>query len=261
MLRGRWIPIVSVFFVAWAPDAGAITPGAFTASGTYQRVGAPDFTVGVGGTVEEVAGFVKGAGPTAQLGVDPLPDGLVLSFASTLSADGTDLVLRYDFTNTSLAQIASGVTFVSFLDAEIDEPVNTFFNEYGETDGVLAAGQGFEIDEPGFTFGDIYSNALAGALDGTNAVPFSAPEDVSMALSFLLGTLAPGQIARFELMISEDGDALGGFRLRQRDIELDSSTEITFSGAASVVPEPGTALLLGFGLSLLSGSARSRRRI
>ena len=69
-----------------------------------------------------------------------------------------------------------------FLDIEIDELVNTFFNEFGSVVGAPGAGLSWEIDEPGYVFGDIYTNFVAGALDGTNGVPSGSPDDVSFAL-------------------------------------------------------------------------------
>ncbi len=259
MLLGRPLLPIAALLLAGAPAAHAISPGAFSASGTYQRLGPPDFGIGAGGAAEEIAAFVMPAGDAVStlLGAGPLPAGLSLSFTTSLSVDLTDLVLRYDLTNDGGSPLA-GLTFVSFLDAEIDESSNTFFNEYGETGGILAAGQGFEIDEPGFVFGDIYTNAFAGMLDGTNAVPISDPDDVSLALSFVLGTLAPGQIARFEMMISEDGDSLGSFFLQQRDIDPASTTVITFSGTAAIVPEPGTVVLVAGGLAVLARRTRQR---
>ena len=63
-----------------------------------------------------------------------------------------------------------------FLDIEIDEAINTFFNEFGSVIGAPGAGLSWEIDEPGFGgFGDIYANFVAGALDSTNGVPSVPP--------------------------------------------------------------------------------------
>jgi hypothetical protein len=248
MLRCHGVPVWGLFLVLFsAAPVRAIVAQPFTAGGTYVRPAGdpPSFQIGSGGFVEEIAAFLVGG-----------PD-LALSFSSTLSPDATDLVLRYDVTNTGAA--SASLTFVSFFDAEIDETTNTFFNEYAETDGTPASGQSWEIDEPGYVSGDIYDNAQAGALDGTNAVGIGAPDDVSMALGFAIASLAPGQTARFEFLLSEDGDALGGFFLRQRDIDPLSTTAITYSGVASIVPEPGTALLVAAGAAGLAAFARRER--
>ena len=261
MLLGRYSALVMLFAAAIGSEAQAIAVAPLTASGTYARPpGPPSFQIGSGGFVEEIDAFLAGPGDAlaAQLSQQPPPAGLALAFSSALSADTTELSLVYDVTNTTAAPIA-GITFLSFFDAEIDESLNTFFNEYAETAGALAAGQGYEIDEPGFAFGDIIANARAASLDGTNAVPIGAPEDVSMALSFVIGLLNPGQTARFEILVSEDGDALGTFAIHQHDVDPRSSTVITYSGAASIVPEPGTALLLGFGAALLCARQRNER--
>ena len=260
MLRG-YLPLLPVLAgLVFAPTSGAIVAQPFTASGTYLRPAGspPSFQIGSGGFVEEIEAFLAGPGDAlaAQLSAQSPPAGLSLAFSSLLSADTTDLHLFYDVTNTSGGALA-GISFVSFVDAEIDEALNTFFNEFGETSGALAPGQGFEIDEPGFSFGDIFQNARATSLDGLNAVPESAPEDVSMALAFLITSLGAGQTARFEMLFSEDGDSLGGLTLRQRDVDPRSTTVITFSGAASIVPEPGTAALLALG----AGALALRRRL
>src|SRR4030095_7408025 len=66
-----------------------------------------------------------------------------------------------------------------FLDHEIDELDNTFFNEIGSTHYALAPGQSWEIDEPGFALppGDIYDHFQAGTL--SNSVDIGQ-DDVSM---------------------------------------------------------------------------------
>jgi hypothetical protein len=103
------------------------------------------------------------------------------------------------------------LTFLVFLDAEIDETANTFFNEFATTSGTLATGQNFEVDEPGLVFGDIFNNFLLGQLDGTNALPQGNPEDVSMALSFsfTVGAIGPGETLVVSVLISEDRTSIG----------------------------------------------------
>jgi hypothetical protein len=240
--------------VALGGEARAISNVTLSGSGTYLREGGPStFQIGAGGFVEEIEAFVAlpGQALATPLSQAPAPAGLALSFSSSLSPDTTDLRLVYDLTNTGAAALA-GVSFISFFDAEIDETLNTFFNEYAETSGSLAPGQAFEVDEPGFRSGDIFDNAGRAALDGTNAVGVNAPDDVSMALSFLIDLLAPGETARIEILISEDGDALGGLVIDQRDTDPRSTTSIRYSGALTIVPEPGSAFLMGAGLALLA---------
>lgn len=265
MLRCRCSLLIAFLLAAFAPAAHAIVTPVFGPNGTYVRPpGDPSgFLVGSGGTVEELGAFVaiagqdlNGAAPgtAAQLSMDPVPTGLGLAFSSTLLDADSTLRLRYDVTNQGAAAV-TGLSFLSFLDAEIDETTNTFFNEYATTAGALAPGEGYEVDEPGFAFGDIFDHLLAGSLDGTNAVGIASPDDVSMALSFLIASLAPGQTARFDLFVSQNGTATG-LRIDQLDVDPGSTTAITFSGVASVVPEPATAALLGLGLTVLAARAR-----
>lgn len=217
------------------------------------------FRLGTAGQVHELDAFLHIAGPGADPSV-PLSGGLqgpLLSWSPSFVADlynSSSILLTYEFQN--LSALAGSITFLSFLDAEIAEPGNTFFNEYATVSGVASPGQGFEVDEPGFTTGDIFDHLLAGALDGTNALPAGSPDDVAMALAFDLGPIAAGEIARIEILISESGDSLGGITLTHLDGI--NPTAITFSGRASIVPvpEPGTALLLGLGLGAIAASRR-----
>ncbi len=96
--------------------------------------------------------------------------------------------------------------FIAFFDHEIDEPVNTFFNEFGSVNGAPAAGQSWEIDEPGYVLGDIFTNFSTGTLDDTNGVPSPLVDDVSMALGWDL-LLASNQIATINLSVSTSAPA------------------------------------------------------
>jgi hypothetical protein len=267
VLRSRRAPALApVLFACLAalPAGAIVVGGAFGPGGEGGDANGQPIQIGPGGAVFEVDAFVSiegqdlnGAGTSgtsAQLSADPLPSGLAYAFASSLEDSDTDLRLRYTFTNNTGGALA-GVSFFSFVDAEIDEVLNTFFNEYAETSGSLASGQSFEADEPGFVFGDLFTNLLDGALDGSNGVPISAPDDVALALGFSLGTLGIGQSAIVEILLSQDGDRLGSFALTHRDSDPESLTVITLSGL--VVPEPATALLLAGGLAAI-GMARRR---
>jgi hypothetical protein len=150
---------------------------------------------------------------------------------------------------------------LAFFDHEIDETTNTFFNESGEAVGSAASGQSWEIDEPGYIFGDIYDNFLMASLDGTNGVPAGWEDDVSMAMgwdfslfsgqiatiTFSLGTMVPD--ADFYL-IHSDPDSL---------FASESAQSIYLSSRLAIVPEPGTLWLLGSGLLLMFSLRRERR--
>jgi len=148
-----------------------------------------------------------------------------------------------------------------FVDHEIDELVNTFFNEYGAAPVSPLAGQSWEIDEPGYAFGNIYNNFHAGALDNSNGVPLSAPDDVSMALGWNFN-LAAGETATISFFLGTDIPG-SGFYLAQTDddsvasIYLSSTLDI--GGGGTPVPEPGTFMLLACGLVGLVGWRRRRK--
>lgn len=169
-------------------------------------------------------------------------------------------------TGTGLGTITTEVTgaglhnLLVFLDIEIDEEVNGFYNEYGDALGAPLAGLMWEIDEPGYDFGDIYGNFLAGALDGTNAVPAALPDDVSFALGWSFA-LAGGEVATLRFSTSTTLPP-GGFYLRQTDPDSDSSvyfsSGMNITGGEQEVPEPATLWLLGAGLAF--GARRFVRR-
>ncbi len=279
----------SMIFLATAP-ALAITVDPFPATGQGGEINGQYFKVGRGGQVFELEGYVSAAGDdlnggfdgtSGQLGVDALRN-FDIAFSAELSDGDTDITLSYAITKTGGA--AQEVSFLSFLDAEIDvflNDDNTWFDELATTGGVLAAGQGYEIDEPGVVFGDILDNVFSGVLD--NGSGLGRPEDVSMALSFELGMMDIGDSAIVDIMISEDGDFLGTFWMTQTDAYPITGTEITYSGLVSsegsepgsepgnepgnepsgdpqsAIPEPSSALVFALGALVTSGAIRRRR--
>lgn len=160
----------------------------------------------------------------------------------------------------------AGLHYVGlFVDHEIDEPVNTYFNEFGAASGLPAAGQTWEIDEPGYVFGDIRTDGVdpgnfeSNALDNNNGVPFGSEDDVAMALAWDF-TLGAGEIAMIDYVL---GPAVPfGFHLIHTDPDSNASfhfsSELTIAGGPAPVPEPGTILLMSTGLGGLIGLGQRR---
>lgn len=147
---------------------------------------------------------------------------------------------------------------IGWFDHEIGEATNTYFNEYGAVHGTPVAGQSWEIDEPGWFFGDIYDHLLAGALNNDNGVPSTDPDDVSMAMGWNF-TLASDEWAVITLLLGENVPS-SGFYLAQTDPETLPEYTLYFSSALEkqVIPEPGTMLLVGSGVAGLFGLGRKR---
>jgi hypothetical protein len=147
----------------------------------------------------------------------------------------------------------------AFFDHEIDEATNTFFNEVGNVSGSPEAGQSWEIDEPGWTTGDIFFNLQDSVLDNTNTIGSSAPDDVSMALGWNISLTADeNAVINFCLM-----EILPENIFYLEHIDPDSDEEFYFYsdleiiGATTPVPEPATLVLMCMGLA---GTVTIRRK-
>jgi hypothetical protein len=142
-------------------------------------------------------------------------------------------------------------TILSFFDHELDQYNNTFFNEYGSTSGTPKNGQLWEIDEPGWNYGDIYAHLTAGSFDKSNGVPSGKPDDVSMGMGWQFN-LAQNQYASIDFTLSDRAPS-SGFFLSQNEpasnaaIFFSSSLRVQGSGPVSV-PEPGIFWMMLAGL-------------
>lgn len=188
------------------------------------------------------------------------------TYFSTLNVDNLG-AFGWTFTNSTAATLQS-VRFFGFLDADIGRSQNTFFNEYGNfvafsvppgAPPQAVSAIWWEIDEPGYLFGDVIANLSNGVLDGNNAVHSAVPDDVSLALGFLVGNLLPGQKLTATFAISTN--PIGGLQ----QVDPDSNFTFYWNGHLVVedesvepVPEPGSLLLLATGL--LGVFAFNRRR-
>ena len=255
---------------------GDIVVSGFGTNGQGGSNNGHPFTFGGGGNVYEVDAFLNiggldlnGAtvGTSGQVSSDSLPTGVSFLFSYQLTADNSDILLTYSVDNQSGSTL-NNINFMSFVDSEIDVPTNDYFNEYATISGMLGAGasddqpDSFEVDEPGFVFGDIFDNLRIGTLDNTNAVDDSLPDDVSMALGFDIGNLEHQQLATFTISLSEDGDSISSFFIQHLDSDAASPDSLTFSGTAlitSSVPEPNGLMLLAFGCLLCLPRSRSNK--
>jgi len=191
---------------------------------------------------------------TRTLAGDPLP--------ASIDASG------FDF-NTGLGSINITITgagihsVIGFFDHEIDEPINTFFNETGLISGAPAAGQSWEIDEPGFVDGDIFENFEDGTLDngiGTSIYGDTIfPDDVSMAMGWDFG-LALGEQALITFALV-DFSSSSGFFLQHNDPDSQESVYLASTLGISLSPIPVPAAVWLFGSALVGLVGFGRRKV
>jgi hypothetical protein len=155
----------------------------------------------------------------------------------------------------------AGTYFLIFyVDIDITGSNNVLDNETAAAVGTPSTLQTWEIDEPGFTTGQLVFDVLAGTL--TNSMwpsGSSSPNDVGMALGWGF-TLAAGEVAFVSWTVSTTAPG-SGFYLEQHD---PNGQTLYFSSNLSTtstpIPEPATVLLMATGLSAIAALRRRARR-
>ncbi|MBL9137922.1 MAG: hypothetical protein JNK85_18800 [Verrucomicrobiales bacterium] len=147
-----------------------------------------------------------------------------------------------------------------FVDHELSEASNTFFNELGAVSAAAPpAGVTWEIDEPGYAFGDIVDHFEAGTLD--NAIGTPDPEDVSMAMGWFF-ELQDGQTGTLTFRLTDQPPS--GFYLRHYDPESGESVYLSgalrIEGLDGVIPEGSTGFAGGALAALAAASLWQVRR-
>jgi len=173
----------------------------------------------------------------------------------------------------------TAVTLLFFLDAEWDLTENLVTNEYAEffglsvpdgaPPGAIAPGS-WEADEPGYVFGDIYANvSFNGFLDNSNAVPSSAPDDVSIAFGWTALNVAPGETLTLTMQHLTsattgighfDPDSLAGFYVNGYLERSGAPADPDPDPDPTAVPEPSTAWMLAAGVALSAATCRNKFR-
>jgi len=183
-------------------------------------------------------------------------NGNIIGYGEALPSGGS-----FD-TVTGLGSVIFDVTapgshsVLLFLDHEFSEATNTSYNELGEVSSTSPpAGLSWEIDEPGYLFGDIFDHFLFNALD--NTVGTTSPEDVSMSLGWDF-EVVDGQRARVRFDVSASDPQ--GFNLSHFDPDSGERIYFTSSLLITAVPEwNGQVLVTGIALGGLAWIRRKRK--
>ena len=222
----------------------------------------PSLILSPTGTGTSAMGSFGSAGSIVQFDFSATP-GIDFTVASVSGLDY--LQLTYAFTASTPYYGAQGKVF---LDAEINEGSGLWYNERGEAAVSPGGASSWEIDEPGYLFGDIYDHYLSGSLDHTvfNG-DASRVEDVSLALGFDFGNLNPGDRLVWDILLSETEVAGWGTVLHQWDADAGPGGDNLYlagrsridSSPTEAIPEPSQLVVFALGLGALLGIGLMKR--
>ena len=215
--------------------------------------------------ITEVRAFVHSGGSLVAQYDDHSPE-----FVSALNADNYG-TLSFSYTNKT-AVTQTNVKILAFVDLDVDAATNGYANEYGalvslgtppgSIAGAIAASS-WEIDEPGFLFGNIFQHLNSGSLDNANSVGIGSIDDVSFALGFVIPEVKANQ--RATVFVRLNSSDIGGLV----QVDPDSNMRIWVNGYAAMdapppmpetTPAPSSAILVLGSLAVtLAWQWRKRR--
>lgn len=253
----KWSSYFIFVLVAGGVQHGILQQKAFgqdnPIGGVGEVFGKPMF-IGSGGAIHEIDAFlyIDGIdlngdfpGVTGKLSRDLMPEGIKITFDLKWLEEGSSILFEYVIKNSGTIPYQD-LRFFSFFDGELNQEINTFFNEYGWFEG--SPGRGYidnlpeywMIGEPGYvTDGKIIESLQKGILENINLIPNEEAllDDVSMALGFDLGDLHSGENKFISILISSSDDKFNGLFLSQTDNDHDLAEVLTFSGESSITED------------------------
>ena len=278
-MSDRWRMALLATIAAWGPLGLPCARGDLTVTGNFGPNGdvgfatsPPNLSITYGadgqGAVSQVDGFVNVPGVTYSNPVDPsfgpsadlvngAPAGLAYQFSSS-QPTAHQLLLTYQFTNVSGAALA-GFQFLQYTDPDVGTSYPYEYANVANPSSLGLAGNPSSFQVSDANYGTTFTNLASGMLSNNNDLNSAGTTgDVSFALGFNIGTLANGQTATIDVLLSDDGSSLGNFAITEVAPDYPGDG-LTISGAV-VVPEPTSLVLVATGC-LLGSVPLARRRV